>query len=92
MRLLFADATPSTTIAALEEHGHECIVEPDLKAKALSGRIAGFDALVVRSTKVTADVIDAADRLALIVRAGAGTNTIDTDAAAARGVFVANVP
>ena len=48
--------------------------------------------LVVRSTKVGADVFDAADRLTLVVRAGAGTNTIDTSAAARRGVFVANVP
>ena len=39
-----------------------------------------------------ADVFDAADRLTLVVRAGAGTNTIDTSAAARRGVFVANVP
>ena len=46
----------------------------------------------MRSTKVRAAVFDAADRLALVIRAGAGTNTIDTDAAASTGVFVANVP
>lgn len=43
-------------------------------------------------TRVTSSAIEASDRLALIVRAGAGTNTIDCDAAAARGVFVVNVP
>jgi D-3-phosphoglycerate dehydrogenase len=47
---------------------------------------------VVRSTKVNRAVFEAADRLAMVIRAGAGTNTIDTDAAATRGVFVSNVP
>ena len=68
------------------------MLDPTLTADDLPGRIPGFDALVVRSTKVPAAVFDAADRLALVIRAGAGTNTIDTDAAAAHGVFVSNVP
>ena len=76
----------------LESRGHECVMEPGLGAEDLAGRIAGFDALVVRSTKVNSGVFEAADRLALVIRAGAGTNTIDTAAAAARGVLVANVP
>ena len=67
-------------------------MDPALTADDLPGRIPGFDGLVVRSTKVRAAVFDAADRLALVIRAGAGTNTIDTDAAAAQGVFVSNVP
>jgi D-3-phosphoglycerate dehydrogenase / 2-oxoglutarate reductase len=92
MRLLFADATSPATVDQLESRGHTCVVEPDLGAGDLAARIRGYDALVVRSTRVAADVFDAADRLALVVRAGAGTNTIDTSAAAAKGVFVANVP
>jgi D-3-phosphoglycerate dehydrogenase len=92
MRLLFADATSQATIDQLDARGHSCAVEPDLKADDLAERIAGYDVLVVRSTKVKAPVFEAADRLALVVRAGAGTNTIDCAAAAARGVFVANVP
>ncbi|HSE70431.1 MAG TPA: phosphoglycerate dehydrogenase [Nocardioidaceae bacterium] len=92
MRLLFADAVPPQTVAELESRGHACVVEPALQAGDLADRIAGFDLLVVRSTKVGADVIEAADRLAMVIRAGAGTNTIDTAAAAARGVLVANVP
>jgi D-3-phosphoglycerate dehydrogenase len=67
-------------------------MEPALTADDLAGRITGFEGLVVRSTKVPKDVFDAADRLALVIRAGAGTNTIDTDAAAGHGVFVCNVP
>ena len=47
---------------------------------------------MVRSTKVKPSVFEAADRLALVIRAGAGTNTIDTDAAASHGVVVSNVP
>jgi D-3-phosphoglycerate dehydrogenase len=67
-------------------------MEPALAAEDLPARIAGFDGLVVRSTEVKRAVFDAADRLALVIRAGAGTNTIDTDAAADRGVLVSNVP
>ncbi len=92
MRLLFADGLPERTISELESRGHECVLDPTLTADDLPGRVPGFDALVVRSTKVPAAVFAAADRLALVIRAGAGTNTIDTDAAAAHGVFVSNVP
>jgi D-3-phosphoglycerate dehydrogenase len=92
MHLLFADRLPGETLAELEARGHSCVMEPSLGAEDLPARIGGFDALVVRSTKVTAAVFDAADQLALVIRAGAGTNTIDTDAAAERGVLVSNVP
>lgn len=92
MKILFADALSETTTQALTDRGHECVVEPGLGAEELPGRIPGFDILVVRSTKVTAATIEAADALALIIRAGAGTNTIDTGAAADVGIYVANVP
>ena len=92
MHLLFADRMPEQTIVDLEARGHTCVMEPGLTADELAGRIAGFDGLVVRSTKVRRAVFEAADRLVLVIRAGAGTNTIDTDAAASRGVFVCNVP
>ena len=92
MHVLFADKLPEQTILDLEARGHVCVMEPDLTADDLPARIAGFDALVVRSTKVKRGVFEAADRLTLVIRAGAGTNTIDTDAAAEHGVFVSNVP
>ena len=92
MHLLFADRLPEQTITDLEARGHVCVTEPGLGAEELPARIAGFDGLVVRSTKVKRAVFEAADRLVLVIRAGAGTNTIDTDAAAHRGVFVSNVP
>jgi D-3-phosphoglycerate dehydrogenase len=92
MHLLFADRLPEQTLVELEARGHDCVMEPGLTAGDLPARIAGFDGLVVRSTKVKRAVFEAADRLALVIRAGAGTNTIDTDAAATRGVLVSNVP
>ncbi len=92
MRVLFADSLGSSTVTELEARGHECVVEPTLQAGDLAGRIPGFDVLVVRSTKVGAEVFESGDKLALVIRAGAGTNTIDTATAAARGVLVANLP
>ena len=58
----------------------------------LRSAIAGHEILVVRSTKVGGEVIDAAADLALVVRAGAGYNTIDWRAAANRGIYVCNTP
>jgi D-3-phosphoglycerate dehydrogenase / 2-oxoglutarate reductase len=92
MRVLFADAVDPSTVAVLTERGHESVAEPTLSADDLPRRIPGFEVLVVRSTKVTAATIEAADALELIIRAGAGTNTIDVGAASEVGVYVTNVP
>ena len=92
MRVLFADVIDPSTADALAGLGHECVSDPKLSADDLPGRIPGFEALVVRSTKVTAATIEAADALELIVRAGAGTNTIDVAAASEVGIYVTNVP
>lgn len=92
MHILFADRLPERTLDELTARGHICVMEPALGADDLPDRIAGFDGLVVRSTRVERAVFDSADRLALVIRAGAGTNTIDTEAAAARGIFISNVP
>jgi D-3-phosphoglycerate dehydrogenase len=72
--------------------GHEVVSEPKLSASDLPDRVPGFQALVVRSTEVTAATIEAGDALELIVRAGAGTNTIDVEAASQVGIYVTNVP
>ncbi len=92
MRVLFADAIDPSTVDVLTERGHECVSDPKLSADDLPARIPGFQGLVVRSTEVTAATIEAADALELIVRAGAGTNTIDVDAASEVGIYVTNVP
>lgn len=92
MRVLFADAFDTAHAERLTSDGHEVIYEPELTSARLPQRIPGVDVLVVRSTLVTADALEAGDRLAMVVRAGAGTNTIDTDTAARLGIFVCNVP
>ena len=92
MKVLLADALPDAAVERLEAAGDDVTRMPDLNADTLPDHIAGYEVLIVRSTKVTAAAIDAADSLGLIVRAGAGTNTIDCDRAAELGVFVCNVP
>ena len=92
MNVLLADAIDPAAVAALEAQGHTVSVQPDLTADTLAANIAGAEVLVVRSTKVIADVIAAGSQLALIVRAGAGVDNIDVEAASAAGVHVCNVP
>ncbi len=59
----------------------------------LAETIAGYDAIVIRSaTKLTGDVIERADRLKVIGRAGVGVDNVDVDAATRRGIVVANAP
>ena len=92
MKVLFADSLPDEYADQLRARGDECEVRGDLTADDLPGAIEGVDVLVVRSTRVTADTIANSDRLGLIVRSGAGTNTIDCEAAANAGIYVCNVP
>jgi D-3-phosphoglycerate dehydrogenase len=92
MRILIADKFPEQGLAHLREAGHAAEFWPDLTAEELPDAIGEAEILVVRSTRVTADTIEHAGELALIVRAGAGTNTIDKESAAARAIHVSNVP
>ncbi|MBX2800065.1 MAG: D-3-phosphoglycerate dehydrogenase [Myxococcales bacterium] len=94
MRVLFADKLPDATRTRLAAAGFEVRAEPALSGDALVARLGEFDPeiLVVRSTRVTADHVRAGHSLSLVVRGGAGVNTIDIPACSARGVFVANCP
>ena len=94
MKILCADSLADDLLAPLREAGHVVVVEPDLTADTIPERLADgdFEVLVVRSTKVTAAAFDASNALGLVVRAGAGTDNIDKQAASARGVYVSNVP
>lgn len=92
MKILFADAVDPTRIASLRDAGHDCRVEPALTGDDLPKAVGDSDVVVVRSTKVSADTISNAPDLALIVRAGAGTDNIDKVAASDAGVYVCNVP
>lgn len=82
-------------LSALEELrvlGVQIESRPELTRETLPGALDGIGILVVRSTEVSATAIESARHLNLIVRAGAGVNTIDVAAASARGIYVANCP
>ena len=93
MKVLVADKFEDSGIEGLKTAGCEVQYEPELKDDSLveAIRTSGADVLVVRSTKVTAAMLDAG-RLSLIVRAGAGYNTIDVAGASMRGIYVSNCP
>lgn len=92
MNVLIADKMSPATIKDLELIGCQVTVRPELTAETLPEAIAGVDVLIVRSTKVSGKTIEAGQGLSLIIRAGAGVNTIDLDAASKRGIHVANCP
>lgn len=94
MLVLIADKMPAHGISALRELGLRVDARPDLSASELPAalRETGACILVVRSTEVTAAAFEAASNLSLVIRAGAGVNTIDLPAASRHGVFVANCP
>ena len=93
MRVLIADKFEQSGRDQLDAAGCEFSYQPDVKDDTLVEAIREYqpDALVVRSTKVTEQMLDAG-ALKLIVRAGAGYNTIDVAAASRRGVYVSNCP
>ncbi len=93
MKVLIADKFEKSGLDALNALGCEVLFQPDLKDAALAEALASTKAevLVVRSTKVTEPILDASV-LALVVRAGAGYDTIDVGAASRRGIYVSNCP
>jgi D-3-phosphoglycerate dehydrogenase len=94
MRILIADKLAPFVAGRAQDLGGAVTVEPSLKDAALTARIAALDpeVVIVRSTKVTGADIAAGRSLSLVIRAGAGVNTIDLSAASQRGVYVANCP
>ena len=93
MKVLVADKFEQSGIDGLKAAGCEVVYQPDLKDDALTAAIrdTGADVLVVRSTAVTAPMLEAG-ALSLVVRAGAGYNTIDVATASRRGIYVSNCP
>ena len=94
MKVLIADQFEPSGIAGLATPGASVVVRSRPSGTRRSPRRSASpraEVLIVRSTKVTADMMDGGD-LALIVRAGAGYNTIDVAAASARGIYVSNCP
>ena len=92
-RVLVTDGLHAAGVGALRKHGLEVDEAGALAEAELAARIGEYEGLIVRSaTRVTRGVIQAARRLAVIGRAGAGVDTIDVDAATERGVVVMNTP
>jgi len=94
MKVLIADKFEKVGIDGLKELGCTVISEPDIKADALPDLIRKVDpnSLIVRSKRVTVDALRAGTGLTLVIRAGAGIDTIDVTAASDLGVFVSNCP
>jgi len=93
MKVLIADKFEKSGLDGLQRVGCEISYQPDLKDDALveAVRTVSPDVIVVRGTKVTEPMLEAGP-VKLVVRAGAGYNTIDVGAASKRGIYVSNCP
>ena len=94
MKVLVADKFEKVGLDGLAELGCTLLVKPDVKVEDLPTLLRESDpaVLIVRSKKVTAEVLKAGTNLGLVIRAGAGVDTIDVKAASGLGIYVANCP
>ncbi len=92
MKIFIADKYPEAHLERFKQLGLTVTYNPTVKAEELPKLIAGHKILIVRSRQVTAETLKAGDELALVLRAGAGVNTIDVKTASALGIFVTNCP
>jgi D-3-phosphoglycerate dehydrogenase len=92
MRTLVADTFPESHLHRLKQLGCEVDYLPSAKAEELPSLAPGCKILVVRGKQVTGAALQASPHLALVLRAGAGVNTIDVKAASSLGIFVSNCP
>jgi len=92
MKILIADSFPSSHFESFVEAGHEVTLQPELDSDSLPEAIEANEVLVVRSTRVNENTLKRGKALKLVIRAGAGTNTIDKECAASMDISVCNVP
>lgn len=94
MKILIADKFEKVGVDGLKELGCTIISRPEVKAAELPAAMGEVDpnVLIVRGKKVTAETLKAGTSLGLVIRAGAGIDTIDVAAASGLGVFVSNCP
>ncbi|WNY25509.1 phosphoglycerate dehydrogenase [Methanolapillus millepedarum] len=93
MKILVSDSLSEEGLSILKESGFDVVVKTGLSEDELVKEIKGVDALVIRSgTQVTARVIEAADKLKIIGRAGVGVDNVDVEAATKKGIIVSNTP
>ncbi|XP_037542366.1 D-3-phosphoglycerate dehydrogenase [Nematolebias whitei] len=91
--VLVSESVDPRCRAVLEENGIRVTEKQSMKKEELIAEIKDYDGLVVRSaTKVTAEVINAADNLKIIGRAGTGVDNVDVEAATKKGIIVMNTP
>jgi phosphoglycerate dehydrogenase-like enzyme len=90
MKIIVADKISERGIELLRETGWEIVLPA---AATLASEIANADGLIVRSaTKVTSALLDRAEKLRVVGRAGVGVDNVDMEAATHRGVLVMNTP
>jgi D-3-phosphoglycerate dehydrogenase / 2-oxoglutarate reductase len=92
MKVLVADRLTEASLDEMRALGAEVVYKPELAASELSAALPGVNVLIVRGTEVSTQALESGEALNLIIRAGAGVNTIDVDTASERGVYVANCP
>ena len=92
MKILIADKFSEAHLDVLKKLGCEVTYNPGIKAEELPKIIEPYKILVVRSKEVTAATLNASENLTLVLRAGAGVNTIDVKTASSRGIYVTNCP
>ncbi len=89
----FAAAAVAEIRKVVEEGGHQLVLlEKYAEQSDLVAAVADVEAMIIRSDKVTAEVLDAAKKLKIVVRAGAGYDNVDLAAATVHGVVVMNTP
>lgn len=92
MKVLVADAIDQKGIDKLEEFA-DVVVDTSITPEELKKTIKDYDGIAIRSrTKMTADIIEAADNLKIIARAGVGVDNVDVEAATKKGIMVVNAP
>ncbi len=93
MKVLISDNLAPIGAKILKDAGLEVDINTGLPPEELKKIIGAYDGLVIRSaTKVTAEIIEAADKLKVVGRAGIGLDNVDIPAASKRGIVVMNAP
>ncbi|MGI8668555.1 MAG: NAD(P)-dependent oxidoreductase, partial [Aridibacter sp.] len=93
IKVFIADDVNEEKLAPLKDAGFKVVKETKLSPEELVERLKDADGVIVRSaTKITADVMDKAEKLRVIGRAGVGVDNIDVKAATERGIVVMNAP
>ncbi len=93
MKALILDNIERTCGELLRQNGFEVIEKQKLSKEELKSQIGSYELVLVRSaTKLTGDILECANKLKLIGRAGAGVDNIDVDAATRKGIIVMNTP